>query len=98
MKIILDESFPQELRLLIEGGHTVATTWFSGLVRAEKRSAVGLLTAFEQATESRTEGSGADEGVRPTIELCGELLTQDTCAPPLFDRPVAGVWMPFVTR
>ena len=59
---------------------------------------VGLLTAFEQATESRTEGSGADEGVRPTIELCGELLTQDTCAPPLFDRSVAGVWMPFVTR
>jgi hypothetical protein len=28
MKIILDESVPQKLRLLIEGGHTVVTTWF----------------------------------------------------------------------
>ena len=30
MKIILDESVPQKLRLLIEGGHTVVTTWFQG--------------------------------------------------------------------
>ena len=30
MKIILDESVPQKLRLLIDGGHTVVTTWFQG--------------------------------------------------------------------
>jgi predicted nuclease of predicted toxin-antitoxin system len=30
MKILLDESVPQKLRLLIEGGHTVVTTWFQG--------------------------------------------------------------------
>jgi hypothetical protein len=27
MKIILDESVPQNLRLLIEGGHTFVTAW-----------------------------------------------------------------------
>jgi len=30
MKIILDESTPQKLRLLIEGSHEVVTTWFQG--------------------------------------------------------------------
>ncbi len=30
MKILLDESVPQKLRLLIEGSHTVATAWFQG--------------------------------------------------------------------
>ena len=30
MKIILDESTPQKLRLLIEGEHTVVTAWFQG--------------------------------------------------------------------
>jgi hypothetical protein len=30
MKIILDESVPQKLRLLIEGGHTVVTAWYQG--------------------------------------------------------------------
>ena len=30
MKIILDESVPQKLRLHIEGDHTVVTTWFQG--------------------------------------------------------------------
>jgi len=30
MKILLDESTSQKLRLLIDGGHTVATTWFQG--------------------------------------------------------------------
>jgi hypothetical protein len=30
VKIILDESVPQKLRLLIEGVHTVVTTWFQG--------------------------------------------------------------------
>ena len=30
MKIILDESVPQKLRLLIDSRHTVVTTWFQG--------------------------------------------------------------------
>ena len=30
MKILLDESTPQKLRLLIDARHTVATTWFCG--------------------------------------------------------------------
>lgn len=30
MKIILDESTPQKLRLLIDSRHTVVTTWFQG--------------------------------------------------------------------
>ena len=34
MKIILDESTPQKLRLLIEGDHTVFTTWFAQLPEA----------------------------------------------------------------
>jgi len=46
MKIILDESVPQKLRLLIEGSHTVVTTWYqgwSGLKNGE------LLNAAEEA-------------------------------------------------
>ena len=30
MKIILDESAPQKLRLLIEGNHMIVTTWYQG--------------------------------------------------------------------
>ncbi len=30
MKIILDESTPQKLRMLIDGSHTVITTWYQG--------------------------------------------------------------------
>ncbi len=30
MKIILDESTPQKLRLLIDNRHIVVTTWFQG--------------------------------------------------------------------
>lgn len=30
MKIILDESVPQKLRRLIEGGHTIITVWCEG--------------------------------------------------------------------
>jgi hypothetical protein len=39
MKILLDESVPQKLRLLIEGGHTVVTV-VSALVRIEERRAI----------------------------------------------------------
>lgn len=46
MKIILDESTPQKLRLLIDSRHIVVTTWFqgwSGLKNGE------LLAAAESA-------------------------------------------------
>ncbi len=46
MKIILDESTPQKLRLLIEASHEVVTTWFqrwSGMKNG------ALLSAAEEA-------------------------------------------------
>jgi hypothetical protein len=46
MRILLDESVPQKLRLLMEGAHTVVTTWYqgwSGLRNGE------LLDAAEEA-------------------------------------------------
>jgi len=46
MKIILDESVPQKLRLLIEGGHTVVTTWFQGWSGLKNGA---LLNAAEEA-------------------------------------------------
>ena len=45
MKIILDESVPQKLRLLIEG-HVVVTTWFQGWSGLKNGA---LLTAAEEA-------------------------------------------------
>ena len=46
MKIILDENVPQNLRLLIEGGHTVVTAWFQGWSGLKNGA---LLDAAEQA-------------------------------------------------
>ena len=46
MKIILDESVPQKLRLLIEGGHTVVTAWFQGWYGLKNGA---LLNAAEEA-------------------------------------------------
>jgi hypothetical protein len=46
VRIILDESVPQKLRLLIEGGHTVVTTWFQGWSGLKNGA---LLTAAEEA-------------------------------------------------
>ncbi len=46
MKIILDESTPQKLRLLIEGSHEVVTTWFQGWSGLKNGA---LLTAAEEA-------------------------------------------------
>jgi hypothetical protein len=46
MKIILDESVPQKLRLLIEGGHTVVTAWFQGWSGLKNGA---LLDAAEEA-------------------------------------------------
>jgi hypothetical protein len=46
MKIVLDESVPQKLRLLIEGGHTVVTAWYQGWSGLKNGA---LLDAAEQA-------------------------------------------------
>jgi hypothetical protein len=46
MKIILDESVPRKLRLLIEGGHTVVTVWYQGWSSLKNGA---LLDAAEQA-------------------------------------------------
>ena len=46
MKVILDENVPQKLRLLIEDGHTVVTTWFQGWSGLKNGA---LLNAAEEA-------------------------------------------------
>jgi hypothetical protein len=46
MKILLDESTPQKLRLLIDDGHTVITTWFQGWSGLKNGA---LLSAAEEA-------------------------------------------------
>ena len=46
MKIILDESVPQKLRLLIDGNHSVVTTWFQGWSGLKNGA---LLNAAEEA-------------------------------------------------
>jgi hypothetical protein len=46
MKILLDESVPHKLRLLIEGGHTIATTWYMGWSGLKNGA---LLAAAEEA-------------------------------------------------
>ena len=57
MKILLDESAPQKMRLLIDGRHTVITTWFRGwsglkngaLLRAAEVEGFDLLITADQA-------------------------------------------------
>ena len=46
MKIILDESAPQKLRLLIDNRHIVVTTWFQGWSGLKNGA---LLAAAEEA-------------------------------------------------
>ena len=46
MKIILDESTPQKLRLLIDNRHIVVTTWFQGWSGLKNGA---LLAASEEA-------------------------------------------------
>lgn len=46
MKIILDESAPQKLRLLIDSRHMVVTTWFQGWSGLKNGA---LLAAAEEA-------------------------------------------------
>jgi hypothetical protein len=46
MKIILDESAPQKLRLLIDSRHVVVTTWFQGWSGFKNGA---LLAAAEEA-------------------------------------------------
>jgi hypothetical protein len=63
MKIILDESVPQKLRLLIAGGHTAVTVWFQGwsglkngalLDAAEEADFDLLITADKRCAISKT--------------------------------------------
>jgi hypothetical protein len=57
MKIILDESTPQKLRLLIDSRHTVFTTWFQGwsglqngaLLKAAEEAEFDLFITADQA-------------------------------------------------
>ena len=58
MKIILVESVPQKLRLLIEGDHTVVTTWYQGWSGLKNGA---LLTA--------AEGTGFDLFITADQEL-----------------------------
>ncbi len=46
MKILLDESVPQKLRLLLDNRHTVVTTWFQGWSGLKNAA---LLVAAEHA-------------------------------------------------
>lgn len=46
MRIVLDESTPQKLRLLIDSRHTVVTTWFQGWSGFKNGA---LLAAAEEA-------------------------------------------------
>jgi hypothetical protein len=59
MKIILDESVPQKLRLLIDNRHTVVTTWFQGWSGLRNGA---LLVAAEEA--------GFDLFIPADQELC----------------------------
>jgi hypothetical protein len=57
MKILLDESAPQKLRLLVDSRHTVVTTWFKGwsglkngaLLSAADEEGFDLLITSDQA-------------------------------------------------
>jgi len=69
MKIVLDESAPQKLRLLIEGRHKVATTWFlewSGLKNG------ALLAAAEEAGYDLFVT--ADQALPYQQNLCGRRI------------------------
>lgn len=46
MKIIIDESTPQNLRLLIRGDHSIVTTWYQGWSGLKNGA---LLDAIDQA-------------------------------------------------
>jgi hypothetical protein len=71
MKIILDESVPQNLRLLIEGGHTVVTTWFQGwsglkngaLLDAAEAAGFDLLITVDQELSYQQNLTGRKMGL-----------------------------------
>ena len=66
MKIILDESTPQKLRVLIEGDHTVFTTWFQGwsglkngaLLNAAEEAGFDLFITADQSLTSQQNLKG----------------------------------------
>jgi len=56
MKIILDESVPQNLRLLIEGGHTAVTAWYQGWSGLKNGALLDPLTDISTPTPSGFPG------------------------------------------
>jgi len=69
MKILLDESVPQKLRLLIDGSHTVATAWFLGWSGLKNGA---LLDAAEEAGFELF--ITADQGLRYQQNLTGRKI------------------------
>lgn len=76
MRIILDESVPQKLRLLIEGGHTVVTTGFQGwagmkngaLLKAAEEAGFELFVTADQAELPTEPGRPPDGATRVEYE------------------------------
>lgn len=66
MKILLDESVPQSLRLLIGGGHTIVTAWYQGwsglkngaLLDAAEAAGFDLFITADQAMSYQQNLSG----------------------------------------
>jgi hypothetical protein len=67
LKILLDESAPQKLRLLIDSRHTVVTTWFEGwsglkngalLSAADEEGFDLLITSDQELSTSRISQQG----------------------------------------
>lgn len=69
MKILLDESVPQKLRLLIDGTHTVVTAWFQGWSGLKNGA---LLDAAEEAGFELF--ITADQGLRYQQNLTGRKI------------------------
>ena len=70
MRILLDESVPQKLRLLIGVGHSVMTTWFQGWSGLTNGA---LLNAAEQAGFDLL--ITADQEIRYQQNLAGRKLS-----------------------
>ena len=66
MRIILDESTPQKLRLLMDARHTVVTTWFQGwsglkngaLLNAAEQEGFELFITADQALSYQQNMAG----------------------------------------
>ena len=85
MKIILDESVPQKLRLLIDNRHTVVTTWFQGwsglkngaLLSAAEDVGFELFITAELPTESRRPANCLDRPEHEQLGPCQRAVCDD---------------------